>query len=122
MGEAFISSKKERFEHQRDKQYEEQLGTEDLLSQLPDVTTTLYRCVLTAHDSSVQVGDRVLIVDLGEQHLTVLWRNQVIGYVQPHDGDKLRTILANSARKMLVAVVHSLPKIGNTFTVTIEIE
>lgn len=122
MGEAFISSKKEHFEHQRDKQFEEQLGTEDLLSRLPDVTTTVYRCVLTARDSSVQVADRVLIVDLGEPQLTVLWKNQVIGYVQSHDGDKLRTLLADSVRTMFVAVVHSLPKIGNTFTVTLEIE
>jgi hypothetical protein len=122
MGEAFISSKKERFQHQRDKQFEEQLATEDLLSGLPDVTTTLYRCVLTAKSSSVRENDRVLIADLGEQHLTVLWKNQVIGYVDGHDGNKLRAFLAGSARKMLVGVVHSMPKVGNTFTVALEIQ
>src|SRR6187397_3223106 len=112
MGEAFISSKKERFQHQRDKSFEEQLGTEDLLSRLPDVITALYRCVLTAKDCSVKESERVLVADLGETHLTVLWKNQVIGYVQSPDGNKLRACLAGSARRMLVGVVHSLPKIG----------
>jgi hypothetical protein len=122
MGEAFISSLKARFEHQRDKSLEEQLGAADLLSRLPDVMTTLYRCVLTAKGCPVQENERVLIVNLGEQNLSVLWKNQVIGHVLAGDGQKLRDVLSGSARKMLVAVVHSLPKIGNIFTVAIEIQ
>src|SRR5947209_4276016 len=121
MGEAFISKKKESFEHQRDEEFEKQLESPDLLSRMPEVTKTLYKCVLNASgDSSVQKGDRVLIVDLGKPQVTVLWKNQTIGYVLPHDGEKIRAFMAEAARKMLVGLVHSLPKLGKIFTVTIE--
>src|SRR6266404_1465348 len=114
MGEAFISNKKEWFKHMREKEFEKQLATPDLMSRLMEVTTTVYRCVLRSRDIPLQKGEAVLVVDLAEDNVTVLSNNQVIGYVQPHDGKKIRAFFANSPQKMLVGQVHSFPKIGNT--------
>ncbi len=120
MGEAFISNKKERFEHQRDKEFEKQLGTPDLMSRMTEVTTTVYKCVLNSKDTPVQHGDGVLVVDLGESHVSVLWRNQVVGYVQAHDGQKIRAIFSGSPQKMLAGQVHSVSTIGKTFSITLD--
>lgn len=121
MGEAFISNKKEWFAHKRDKEFEKQLGLPDLMSRLQEVTTTIYGCILKSSDIPVQEGDGVLVVDLGEPHVTVLWKNQVIGYVQAQDGKKIRVFFASSPQKMLPGQVHALPKIGKTFSITLEI-
>ena len=121
MGEAFISSKKERFEHQRDAAYEEQLNSENLFSGVPDVVTTVYRCVQTADNVPLEAGDRVLIADLREKNLVVLYNNSVVGCVEPRDGSKLRAVLGDSPRKMLVAVIHSAPTFNRVFTVSIDV-
>jgi hypothetical protein len=85
-----------------------------------EVTTTVYKCVLKSKDTPLQRGEGVLVVDLGEPNVTVLLNNQVIGYVQPHDGKKIRAFFSNSPQKMLAGQVHSLPTIGKTFSITLD--
>jgi hypothetical protein len=120
MGEEFISKKKERFDHGRDEAVQRDFMEENLLSRLPDVSTTVYRCTLTAANCTPQVGDLVGLAELGDGKMCVLDRNVVIGHVQPGDARKLRTALQGSSVKMLVAKVHSVGALSRNFTVTLE--
>ena len=121
MGEAFISKKKERFEHCRDAAVDEDFKKENLLSLLPDVSITVYRCILTSSDYTPEVGDVVALAELTAGKISVLERNVEIGYVQPEDAKMLLTALGQSSVRMLVGEVHSVGKLSRTFTVTVSI-
>src|ERR1044072_408564 len=116
MGEAFISKKRERFQHQNDAAKERDLETEDLFSVLPDVSSTVYRCVLTS-DVAPEPSDSVAVAELESGILSVLLRNTVIGHVKSADAKQLKTFLASSHHKMLVGIVDSVRLLSRSFTI-----
>ena len=121
MGEAFISMKKEQFEHRRDAAVEKHFKEENLLSRLPDVSFTVYRCALTSADRVPNVGDTIALAELTAGEISVLDRNVVIGYVQSADAQKLLPALRQSGVSMLVGNVHSVGKLSRSFTITISV-
>lgn len=122
MGEAFISAKKEKFEHQRDIAVENDFTSENLFSRMPDVSTTEYRCVLTSGDYKPDIGDAVLVASIEAGKVNLLFRNVLVGYVQKGDAEKLQTILAKSSAKMLVASVVSVGKLSRSFNIILNID
>jgi len=121
MGEAFLSAKKERFDHDRDNAVRKEFKAGNLLSLLPDILTDEYRCRLTSPEYKPTVGDRVVVASLNSARVEVLHRNVIIGHVLTHDAAKLRQLLTTSTFMMLAAEVRSIGKLTPTFVIAVEI-
>lgn len=119
MGEAFISKKRERFQHQNDAAKTQELESENLFSLLPDLSTTVYRCDMDGETLPVAT-DIIAVAALDAGRLSVLLRNVVIGHVKPQDAKLLTTILEKSHHKMLVGVVDCVRRRSRTFTIRID--
>ncbi len=120
MGEAFLSAKKDRFDHGKDEAVKKDFKTENLLSLLPDMLTAEYRCVLNSAEHKPDVGDRVVVASLDSTKVEVLLQNVIIGHVQVADAAKLRRSLTQSSVRMLAATVRSIGKLTPTFTIAVE--
>jgi hypothetical protein len=120
MGEAFLSAKKERFDHGKDEAVKKEFKTENLLSLLPDVQTAEYRCALTSAEYKPEVGDRVIVTSLDANKVDVLLQNVIIGHVLAADAAKLIRVLSQSNIRMLAATVRSVGKLTPTFTISVE--
>lgn len=117
MGEAFISQKKEQFQHRRDKSVQNDFKEPNLRSLFPDISITLYRCV--AHDATKMpdVGDPIALAEFTPHTLSVLKQNIIIGSVVPEDANKLLKGLAHRSVRMLTGLVHSVGNLDLTFKI-----
>ena len=91
MGIAFITAKAERFKSKREKEYEEQLASENLFSGLPDAIARTYRCKSTS-DQLPAAGTMVLLYSSGS-NILVLHLNQEIGTVMSPDASDVRALM-----------------------------
>lgn len=120
MGLAFISSKRDGFEHRRDAAKEAELCSPNLLSALPEDQVELFRCETTRDGVHLRLGEQVLVTANDEGGIVVLQVNRVIGRLLPAGEKKLRTILAQYPGQMLPAAVAKVPKLGNRFSIQVE--
>jgi hypothetical protein len=121
MGEAFISAKCERFNHQTDAAVEKELKSPDVLTRLPTITMVIYRCIRTAN-VVIAKGERLLIAEMQKAHLSVLRNNEEIGYVENADSQTLRKLFSETPHKMVVATVEDPPQVSSLFTVTVTLD
>ena len=121
MGEAFISAKRERFAQRRDAARRNELDAADLMSLLPDASTTVYRCDMSS-DVQPQPSDLVAVAELDVGRVSVLLKNTVVGVVKSADAKRLSLVLSNSPHKMLVAIVATVRARSRTFTIRIATE
>lgn len=120
MGLAFISSKRDGFEHRRDAAKETELCCPNLLSALPEEQIELFRCETTQDNVRLHLGEKVLVTPSEGGEVVVLQVNRVIGRLLPAAAKKLRPILAQYPGQMLPAAVAKTPKLGSRFSIQIE--
>jgi hypothetical protein len=121
MGEAFLSAKKNRFDHGKDEAVKKDFKTENLFSRLPDIRTAEYRCALTSSEHRPEIGDRVVVASLDSTKVQVLLQNVIIGYVLAADAAKLKRSLTESSVRMLAASVRSIGILTPTFKIAVEL-
>jgi hypothetical protein len=115
MGIAFITAKAERFKARREKEYEEQLASENLFSGLPDAITRTYRCKSTS-DLLPATGTMVLLYCSGDSIL-VLCLNQEIGRVMSPDASDVWALMKEARTDMIPAQVREARPLSKVFSV-----
>lgn len=115
MGIAFITAKAERFKAKRDKEYEQQLASENLFSGLSDAIARTYRCKSTG-DQLPAAGTMVLLYISGNSIL-VLHLNQEIGAVMSPDASDVRALMKEAHTDMIPAQVVDARPLSKVFSV-----
>lgn len=119
MGIAFITAKAERFKAKQEKEYEEQLASENLFSGLPDAIARTYRCKSTSTQLPA-AGTLVLLYTSGESIL-VLHLNQEIGTVMSPDASEVRTMMKEAHADMIPAQVVDARPLSKVFSVKLQV-
>jgi hypothetical protein len=117
MGIAFITAKAERFQHQRDAAFEEQFGTPNLFSGLPEEILQTYRFkALTAEVPGI--GTPVLIFR-SEGQVRAFHMNLPIGLALKPDGAELGEMMDQHQTSTIAAQIVELRPISRTFVVAV---
>jgi hypothetical protein len=117
MGLAFISAKREQFEHKRESAKEAELCGPNLFSSRPDTLTRHYRCVLTDRSISLFRGEELVLAQQGDGEIRVFRQNRAIGHVESASAKKILPILNAALELMLVAQVVTVPRLGEKFLI-----
>src|SRR5208282_3504304 len=103
MGIAFITAKAEKFRHQRDAAFGEQLASKNLLSGLPETVRSTYRCKSLVKELP-DVGTPVLLYR-AEGKIKVFHLNQHIGQMLSPDSSEVGEIMVRQKTEALAALV-----------------
>ncbi len=119
MGIAFLTQKAEKFKQRKDKAFEEELGSGNLLSGLPESVEDLFRCISTAGDLP-EVGTPVLLYDKGDQ-IAVILKNRNISKVMTPDAGELKKMMAHTGAEVFTAQVVEVQPLSKSFIVQLTI-
>lgn len=115
MGIAFITAKAERFKAKRDKEYEEQLTSENLFSGLPDAIAQTYRCKSTS--AQLPAAGTMVLLYISGNSILVLHLNQEIGTVVSPDASEVLALMKEAHTDMIPAQVVDARPLSKVFSV-----
>jgi hypothetical protein len=119
MGIAFILEKAQKFEQRRDAAFEDQLGSENLLSRLPDTSRTTYRCKSVTGECP-EVGTPLALYQASDA-VNVFVNNQHIGVALSSDAKELKTVMTTLSTEVLAAYVVGVRPETKIFTIQLQI-
>jgi hypothetical protein len=115
MGIAFITAKAERFKHQRDAAFEDQLLSENLFSGLPEIVRSTYRCRCVV-DELPEIGTPVLLYR-SEGKINVFHLNKQIGVIMSPDSSEVGELMLRRKTEAFAAHVVEQRPISRVFLV-----
>jgi predicted mannosyl-3-phosphoglycerate phosphatase (HAD superfamily) len=118
MGIAFIASKAEKFKHQRDAAFEEQMASENIFSDLPDTVQPTYRCK-SVTDDLPEIGTPLLLYR-SKGKVDVFYMNKKIGQMMSPDSSEVGEIMVRQKTAALAGRVVELRPISRIFLVQLQ--
>ena len=115
MGIEFVTKKAEKFKHQKDEAFADQMASENLFSGLPDTVRQVFRCNSAGGELPV-VGMPVLLYESGGK-IDVFSKNKQIGTVMAQDTVDLKKVMAHARTEVLPAHVVEIQSISRIFLV-----
>lgn len=115
MGIAFIAAKAERFKHQTDEAYKDQLATENLFSGQQEEIARTFRCKCCVPEMP-EAGTSVLLFATGHS-MKVLHLNQEIATVMSPDSKALSDQMQKANSNLLPAKVVDVRPLSGVFLV-----
>lgn len=115
MGIAFITAKAERFQHQRDAAFEEELASPNLFSGLPEQIRHTYR--FRALSSEVPGIGTPILIFRSEGQIRAFHLNLSIGRALEPDASELSEIMDQNQTTTLAAQIVELRPMSGTFVV-----
>lgn len=115
MGIAFIAEKAKKFRHKRDAAFDDEFGSANLMSPLPESISYTFRCKST-HNAPLAVGIRVMLLR-AKDDIQVIYLNHRVGTVMQPDAGELDALMLTKKSPMRSARVVEVHQLSQTFVV-----
>jgi hypothetical protein len=119
MGIAFITAKAEAFKHLRDKEFESQIKSETLFSDLAESVETTYRCRSDGGSMIPPIGTMVLLYDANSA-IGVFHLNKQIGVMIASDAAELLQLMKQAQTEMFSGQIVKTHVMSKTFLVQLK--